>query len=224
MHNSDKNNISVNQAVREVLERDIFLSVSLKKGYANLSAVARIIQPAIETRLGEKLNKEAVLSALKRNRDFTTNFEPAIKRVLAQSSIKLTTGMIKIVIPNGYLKNFLDAVSSEFVQDAFYLSVGIQHTTMIMETRIFNALSLNHRKNAADVKRNLSVIHIISPESIIETTGFLVSLYERLAMSGINLEETTNSYTDAIIVVKDQDAGRAFTAMSDLIKFSRIDL
>lgn len=224
MHKIEKNNLSVNQLVKEILERDIFLSISLKKGYANLSAVTRTLLPMVESRLGKKLNQEALMSALKRNRDFSTNFEPGIKRVLAQSSIKLTTGMVKIVIPNAYIQEFLDAISDEFVKDTAYMSIGMQHTTIILEERVYNGLPRNLNRNIIDNRKSVSVMHILSPESVIETPGFLVSIYERLAMAGINVEETTNSYTDAIIVVKDHDAGEAFTAISDLIKFSRINI
>ena len=48
-----------------------------------------------------------------------------------------------------------------------------------------------------------------------------MSLYSKLAFTGINIEETTNSYTDAIIVVRESDASEAFMSLLDLINFAK---
>ncbi|EQB68120.1 MAG: hypothetical protein AMDU5_GPLC00017G0083 [Thermoplasmatales archaeon Gpl] len=77
------------------------------------------------------------------------------------------------------------------------------------------------RRGIVDRKTGLAVIIVKSPVSMIETPGYLMSLYSKLAFSGINVEETTNSYTDAIIVVSERDSSEAFMAIHDLIQYAR---
>ena len=47
-------------------------------------------------------------------------------------------------------------------------------------------------------------------------------IYEKLATSGINVEETTNSYTDTIVVVSESQLDASFHAIMELIEYGRL--
>ena len=216
-----KMELSINKIVKNFVTNDIFLATSLNKGYVNLSAVARDLVPVIEARLGEKVNIEAVISALKRNREGTRRSDGKLFSVLSETSVQLLTSVTKIVIPvkenEKIFKNVIDIRPT----GALYISTGSEFTTLIIESRNLPAVSKMLRRGIIDKRTDLAVIIIKAPVSLLETSGFLMSLYSKLAFTGINIEETTNSYTDAIIVVKESDASDAFMSLLDLINFAK---
>ncbi len=216
-----KMELSINKIVKNFVTNDIFLATSLNKGYVNLSAVARDLVPVIEARLGEKVNIEAVISALKRNREGTRRSDGKVFSVLSETSVQLLTSVTKIVIPvkenEKIFKNVIDIRPT----GALYISTGSEFTTLIIESRNLPAVSKMLRRGIIDKRTDLAVIIIKAPVSLLETSGFLMSLYSKLAFTGINIEETTNSYTDAIIVVNESDASDAFMSLLDLINFAK---
>ena len=216
-----KMELSINKIVKNFVTNDIFLATSLNKGYVNLSAVARDLVPVIEARLGEKVNIEAVISALKRNREGTRRSDGKVFSVLSETSVQLLTSVTKIVIPvkenEKIFKNVIDIRPA----GALYISTGSEFTTLIIESRNLPAVSKMLRRGIIDKRTDLAVIIIKAPVSLLETSGFLMSLYSKLAFTGINIEETTNSYTDAIIVVNESDASDAFMSLLDLINFAK---
>lgn len=216
-----KMELSINKMVRNIVTNDIFLATSLNKGYVNLSAVARDLVPVIEAKLGEKVNIEAVISALKRNREGTRRSDGKVFDVLSETSIQLITSVTKIVIPVKENEIIFKNVVGIKPTGALYITTGSEFTTLIIESRNLPAVSKMLRRGIIDKRTGLAVIIIKAPVSLLETAGFLMSLYSKLAFTGINIEETTNSYTDAIIVVKEIDASDAFMSLLDLINFAK---
>ena len=216
-----KMELSINKMVKNIVTNDIFLATSLYKGYVNLSAVARDLVPVIEAKLGEKVNIEAVISALKRNREASIRSDSKVFNVLSETSVQLLTSVAKVVIPvkenEKIFKNVVDIKPT----GALYISTGSEFTTLIIENRNLPAVLTMLRRGIIDKRTDLAVIIIKAPVSLLETAGFLMSLYSKLAFTGINIEETTNSYTDAIIVVKESDAGDAFMSLIELINFAK---
>ena len=216
-----KMELSINKMVKNIVTNDIFLATSLHKGYVNLSAVARDLVPVIEAKLGEKVNIEAVISALKRNREASRRSDSKVFNVLSETSVQLLTSVAKVVIPvkenEKIFKNVVDIKPT----GALYISTGSEFTTLIIENRNLPAVLTMLRRGIIDKRTDLAVIIIKAPVSLLETAGFLMSLYSKLAFTGINIEETTNSYTDAIIVVKESDAGDAFMSLIELINFAK---
>lgn len=218
-----KMELSVNRIVKNIVSNDVFLATSLSRGYVNLSAVARDLKPGIENKLGEEVTIDAVISALKRNRNLTGKFDRRVFEALSRTSVQLLTSVTKFVIPANRNERILRGAYDLKLMGTVYISTGMEFTTVIVEDRNLSAFSDIIRRGVVNRKKGLAVIVLKSPLSIIDAPGFLMSIYSRLAFTGINIEETTNSYTDAIIVVDEKDSADAFTAILELIEFARME-
>lgn len=214
--------VSVNRVVREIMEKDLFLNISLRNGYANLSGIARFIAPMVETRLGVLPTREAIMSAIKRSRDQTTNAEFPINSALASSSIKMTTGMTEAVIPNLYIAKIMEEIKVPLSEGSIFLSVGIQDSTLLMDSKTFGELWRISKSHITSSRGGLSAIHILVPRSSLDTRGFLTTVFEKLSMNGINVAGTATSFSDLMIIVDDGQAGDAFNIVTDMIRFARI--
>lgn len=213
--------LSVNKMIKNLVINDVFLATSLNRGYTNLSAVARDLKPGLERRLGEEVSLEAIISGLKRNRDLSRKYDRGVMEALSMSSIQLITGVTKFVIPAERNDRLMRWMYDVKLPGAIYISTSSEFTTIIVEDRNLSEFREGLKRGIVNRKSDLAVLVLKSPTSILDASGFLMSVYSKLAFSGINIEETTNSYTDAIIVVNEADASNAFVAVKELIDFAR---
>lgn len=212
--------LSINKIVKNLVTNDVFLATSLRRGYINLSAVARDLKPRIETNLGESVNEEAIISALKRNREVSRKFDSRVMDALAETSIHIMTGVTKLVLPAMSSLNLMQTSQSNPVSPVF-VSTGSEFTTIIAEDKKLEHFEGVTRRGVISQKAGLTLIVLKSPVSIMEAPGFLMSIYSKLAFSGINIEETTNSYTDSLILVSESESAEAYNSVLELIDFAR---
>lgn len=213
--------LSVNKIVKSLVTNDVFLATSLNRGYINLSAVARDLKPGIEKKLGEEVNADAIISALKRNRDLSRTFDVKVIDALSKTSIQLLTSVTKFVTYTNKNDIVVRGTFDLNLQGSIYISTGAEYTTLVVEDRNLPKFNSLMKKGMVDRKSGLAVIVLKSPISMLDAPGFLMSIYSKLAFSGINIEETTNSYTDAIIIVDEKDSSDALSALYELIEFAR---
>lgn len=215
-----KMDLSVNKIVKNLVTNDVFLATSLRRGYINLSAVARDLKPRIEASLGEDANEEAIISALKRNRDVSRKFDSKVMDALAETSIHVLTGVTKLVLPSTTRISLMQE-GRENLSSTVFFSTGSEFTTIIAEERKLDLLEGTIRRGVISQKNNLALIVLKCPVSIMDAPGFLMSIYSKLAFSGINIDETTNSYTDSLILVSESESGDAYNSVLELIDFAR---
>ncbi|GGM75829.1 hypothetical protein GCM10007108_12160 [Thermogymnomonas acidicola] len=208
--------------VSEVVENDIFLANALKRGYANLSQVARMIRPIVRDRLNSEVTEQAILSALKRKRASLPRAENRIMNVLAHSNLSLYGGVVKVVLGTESALQILGDILSGNKIYNIYVTTSPNYVTVIAEAQVIGEFRKDLERKAVHIAEDLSLIVIRGPEELIETEGFLAYLYEKLAMAGVNIEEATNSYTDTLVLLKASQAPRAFQALSDLMENARI--
>lgn len=216
--------LSVNKIVKNLVTNDVFLATSLKRGYLNLSAVARDLKPNIERKMGAPVQEEAIISALKRNRDYSRKFDRRVMEALAQSSIRMITPVAKFVVPMNHGGRLFREGFNVGPRGSLYISTGTEYTTIIVEDRNIKDVQNSLVTPTVDERYGLALLVLKSPLSIVDAPGFLMSLYSKLAFEGINLVETTNSYSDAVILVDQRDSPDAFRSVQELLEFARADL
>ncbi len=222
MTKDSKKTSSISSIVRSIVSNDIFLSTAIRNNYANLSSISRLLKPHVETRLGLKISEDAILSSLKRMITTRSSYEQDIFEALANSSVQLSTGLIKIVTRTSSMKHISELLHSLNVFDSIFFSVGTDYITMIMEETKVKLLKEFNVYEIVDKRDKLGIISIRSTPKMLTTPGFLMYLYEKLATSGINVEETTNSYTDTIVVVSESQLDASFHAIMELIEYGRL--
>lgn len=216
--------VSVISAVRDEISTDLSVQDALARDYANMSALARMMAPRVSTRVGRRVNKESVITALKRLRGtYTPASSQAIGRVLAGSVVNVRTHVSKFSVEK--TRKTLQAVSSmlsSHQRDFIQVSESLASITLIFDQRLHKMV----RKELAgaeilDEGDDFAAITVQSPEEIISTPGCVGSLYNQLARRHVNVGDTVSCHTDTIIVVKMRDAGKAFEALTELIDEER---
>jgi aspartokinase len=217
------NEKSITEAVREVVSSDLSFQDSLQRDYCNISALSRIIKPQIDNMLGRNISIESIVTALKRSRyDYNIQEKP-IASILAASTITVNTDVAKISAKKS--KKTIEKVAKAMIQSAgnfISISESIMSITLVFEDLLLQDIKVMFAyDDILEIEDSLAAIIVHSPEDIIKTPGCAIAFYNQLARRHINIEDTVSCYTDTIVLVKMDQVGKAFNALTDLISNSR---
>ena len=216
-------NISVSEVVREIITRNRSIYDCMKMDLINYTALAVKIQPDIEKILGNSVNLNTVVVAIKRYADsFETKENVKEESVLKNARLVLTDGIMDIkfsikdsneIDPVKILDRFSKITNN---YEFFRFSDSFRFLTEDMEDikQIFRNVSNR------DVLFNtgLAKIRILIPTS--QNQSNVVSyVAEVLHTNGIELENAFFSQDSIIIILNEKDSSRAYDILhSDIMR------
>jgi aspartokinase len=214
---------SITEAVREIVGSDLSFQDSLQRDYCNISALARIIKPQIDHMLSKDTSIESIITALKRSRfDYDVSQKP-IASILAASTITVNTDVAKVSAKKS--KKTIEKVAKAMIQSVgnfISISESIMSITLVFDDLLLQDVKVMFAyDDILEIENGLAAIIVHSPEDIIKTPGCAIAFYNQLARRHINIEDTVSCYTDTIVLVKMEQVGKAFNALTDLISNSR---
>jgi aspartokinase len=218
------NEKSITNAVKEVVNNDLSFQDSLQRDYCNISALARIIKPKIDLMLsGKNTSIESIVTALKRSRRDYNVPERPIASILAASTISVKTDVAKVSAEKS--KKTIEKVAKAMPQNVgnfISVSESIMSITLVFDDVLLEDVkAMFAHDDILEIEDDLAAIIVHSPEEIIKTPGCAIAFYNQLARRHINIEDTVSCYTDTIVLVKMEQVGKAFNALTDLISNSR---
>lgn len=214
---------SVASVIRELVDADLSIQDAIQRGYGNVSSIARLLQPLAEAKLGRKLNFQSIITSVKRTRGPYLTPVPAIQPVVARSVVSVRTDVAKLSVEKSKralatVRNMLANYQEEFLQ----VSESFSAVTLIFDEKLIAKVKSFFRKeDLLEEEVNLAAIIVQSPKEIIKTPGAAIAFYNQVSRRRINIEDTVSCYTDTIIVVKMEDVGKAFGALTDLVFAAR---
>ena len=214
--------MSLSKTVQFLVENDPPIQDALERGYGNFSALARLLKPRVEEILGKDVTLEGLITAVKRTR---TLYAPKLEYqpIIAESVINLRTDVAKISVEKTR-RNLEKArlISADFPEVFFQVLEGASTLTLVTDQRVFDQVcSVFRQEDTLQQKQNLAAIIVQSPKGIVETPGCIAAFFNPLSRGQINIEETISCFTETVIVLRMEDAARAFSLLSELITNAR---
>ncbi len=218
------NERSITNAVKEVVNNDLSFQDSIQRDYCNISALARIIKHQVDQLLGGKNTSiESIITALKRSRRDYNVPEKPIASILAGSTISVRTDVAKVSAEKS--KKTIEKVAKAMTQNVgnfISMSESIMSLTLVFDEALLDEVkAMFAHGDILEIEDDLAAIIVHSPEEIIKTPGCAIAFYNQLARRHINIEDTVSCYTDTIVLVRMDQVGKAFNALTDLISGSR---
>jgi aspartokinase len=209
--------------VRGIISNDISFQDSLQRDYCNISALARIIKPELDQMLNKNTSLESIITALKRSKHDYNVAEKPIAGILAASTITVNTDVAKVSARKS--KKTIEKVAKAMTQNAgnfISISESIMSITLVFDDVLLQDVkAMFTNDDILEMENDLAAIIVHSPEEIIKTPGCAITFYNQLARRHINIEDTVSCYTDTIVLVRMEQVGKAFNALTDLISNSR---
>ena len=218
-----KSMMSVPEVVREVITRNRSIYDCMKMDLINYTALAVKIQPEIEKILGNSVNLNTIVVAIKRYADsFETKEEMKDESVLKNARLALTDGIMDVrfsvkdsneMDPMSVLDKF-SKVTNDY--EFFRLSDSFRFLTEDMDDirQIFNDVS--EREDMFST--GLAKIRISIPSS--QNQSDVVSyVAEVLHANGVELVNAFFSQDNITIILNERDSSRAYDILhSDIMR------
>ena len=215
--------MSMPEVVREIITRNRSINDCMKMDLINYTALAVKIQPEIERILGNSVNLNTVVVAIKRYSDsFEIKEEVKEESILKNARLALTDGIMDVkfsvkesneIDPTAILDKFSKITNN---YDFFRLSDSFRFLTEDMEDirQIFSDVS-----NRDDMfSTGLAKIRISVPTS--QNQSDVVSyVAEVLHANGIELVNAFFSQDNIIVILNEKDSSRAYDILhSDILR------
>jgi aspartokinase len=207
---------------RKIIEKKPFLEEALLEGIVNNAALAEKIIPEIEKELKKKVKFSAVNLAIRRMSE-----NPELKKIVnlefdKNTDISLKSNIFEIVlykdekIPE-YIKkiyNLMDFKKGDFLT----ITQGFNEVMIITNEKHKNKIiDILPKKSVKKKINKLSTLTIEIPESSVESIGLFYILSKALNWENISLIDVVSTYTEITLIVKEDDASRAFDVLKKLI-------
>jgi aspartokinase len=190
----------------------------MKMDVINYTALAVKIQPDIERQLGNSVNLNTIVVAIKRYADsFTEKDEIKSESILKNARLSLTDGILDIKLSaNDIDKNAAASLLNKFEQfDSDYEFFRLADSTFRVLTedlvdirRMFESLpSANNFLNAGLAKIK---IRISQDQNRSDVVSYVAEL---LHNNGLELQNAFFSQDDIVLVLREEDASKAYEVL-----------
>jgi len=214
---------SLSKIIEDRINNIPFLRENLSEGLINTSALARVLKPELEERLGKKIKESTIIMSIgrlplaknvsiqKRLANVIDNIGDLVVRSnLVKYNLKNYNGISKD--QSGFLQK------SENITDSFYtVSRGINETTILINSQMVRLLEQEMENNFILSKtENLSAITMKLPEDNVQIEGVYYFILKKLAWKNITIEEVVSTTNEFTIVVKSDLISKAFDVLINL--------
>jgi hypothetical protein len=186
----------------------------------NYSAVARYIRDDVESIFGEVVDPNTIVTAVMRLSHQA--LEPISPRnPLAGSRLNLVTGVSEVTIEAPPVKHteIMTRIMALGVFDSYMLSLHQFSSGLKIMTNASDAekVKAEFSENLVEVIRGYAEVHIKLPYPFEGVEGGLTAVVDVLAQNGVHAVDALFTGRDISLVVKEEDAGRAFEVLRGLI-------
>ncbi len=222
---------SFSEIVRRVVDADPCVQDCLARGLVNYSELARRIKPFVEAEAGKGASLEAIKAALiryaQRLRERASETpQRRLMEVLARSALELRTGVTVATVRLHALPRLAEAVT-ELVGRArlLFLMQSISSVTITVSSEYFDKIREKVGSDSfIEVYPDQAVLVIVSPRDVVEVPGFIAHVTGILAKNGININQIESVHTDTILVMRLEDALKAFNLLREAIEVAKRSL
>ena len=204
--------VSVPEVVREIITRNRSIYYCMKMDLINYTALAVKIQPDVEKTLGNSVNLNTIVVAIKRYADSFDEKEGISEApVLKAARLTLTDGIMGIqwnmVDAGEEMARMLNEFQKEFSDSEFFRfgdSFRILAEDSDRVRRMFHNLPKENQYNSG-----LAKIKVAVPEGH-SRSNVMAFVTEILHYNGIDMADALFTQDGLIIVLKEEDAPRAY--------------
>jgi len=215
---------SVAEVVRKiVMSRPILLDF-ICMDVVNFSALARKIKDEVSSLLGKNVSVDAIKMALIR---FSEKVCPSreeviakVRKIIEKSSIELKSDIAVVTVRKEAVLINIDSIARLAARARFFqLAQGLRSFTIALSKEdLPDLIALVGKENVEDVQLNQVALLIVSPTEIISTPGVVAYITSLMAFNGINITHIVSCYRDTIIIVKREDALKAYEVLERALK------
>jgi aspartokinase len=212
---------SVQDVVRIIVTRNPYLYRGLRMRVVNYSALARYIQGEVQSVFGDEVDPNTIVTAIMRlSNQLEEPEEP--RSPLAGSRLNLVTGIseVRINAPPVRHTEIIERMMRLGVFDSYMLSLHQTQSGMRLFTNSPDAEKIidELRDLKVEIRAGYAELHLRLPSSMDGVEGVLTMMVDVLSQNGVHVVGADEGDGEVRLVLREDDAGRAFDALRALSK------
>jgi aspartokinase len=212
---------SVQDVVRIIVTRNPYLYRGLRMRVVNYSALARYIQGEVQSVFGDEVDPNTIVTAIMRlSNQLEEPEEP--RSPLAGSRLNLVTGIseVRINAPPVRHTEIIERMMRLGVFDSYMLSLHQTQSGMRLFTNSPDAEKIidELRDLKIEIRAGYAELHLRLPSSMDGVEGVLTMMVDVLSQNGVHVVGADEGDGEVRLVLREDDAGRAFDALRALSK------
>jgi hypothetical protein len=196
--------IAIQDAVKNIVEKDIEIKNGMARGLINLSSYARLIRKQVAGLSKKDVSTQSIVVALARvsKKIKAYRYLPEIK--ISQLSVK--TPIVELVYSNteenqARLGKIADTIS--FLADPFLsMSTSTQDIAIVVSAEAEGKITKIFSSKPKLVKRGLSAVSIRFNKDLVEESGVGFAIMQKISSRNIVLDEVVSTYNEFTLVFK----------------------
>ena len=211
---------TVAHLVQKIIRQQPHLEDFIERDLVSFHRLARYLLPLIKAETDEEVNEGAVVMAISRLREKMVDKRG---KEVAQPSwgtieISMRGGVVEIDVPrNDATYGKIDRLRSmiESPQEDFFNVVQGQYEMTIIASKKYRERFLRELKGekVLHVEEDLSLVYLRFPDEVLYTPGFFDRTLRELSWQNINVFELVSTLNELVIVVKENEASRAYEVL-----------
>ena len=206
--------LSVPEVVREIITKNRSIYDCMKMDVINYTALAVKIQPDVERQLGNPVNLNTIVVAIKRYADsFAEKDEIKAESILKNARLSLTDGILDVKFSINEIRadeaaslmNKFSELNSDYEFFRLADSFRVLTEDLVDVRRLFE--SFPHEKDLFSTGLAKIKIRISQEQNRSDVVSYVAEL---LHSNGIEIENAFFSQDDIILVLKEEDASKAY--------------
>jgi aspartokinase len=212
---------SVQDVVRIIVTRNPYLYRGLRMRVVNYSALARYIQGEVQSVFGDEVDPNTIVTAIMRlSNQLEEPEEP--RSPLTGSRLNLVTGIseVRINAPPVRHTEIIERMMRLGVFDSYMLSLHQTQSGMRLFTNSPDAEKIidELRDLKVEIRAGYAELHLRLPSSMDGVEGVLTMMVDVLSQNGVHVVGADEGDGEVRLVLREDDAGRAFDALRALSK------
>jgi hypothetical protein len=213
--------VTISRIVEKIVKENPSLEIALSKDIISYSKLARYLRQEVESEFGKKITDTAIMQALKRLREKSDKMYEKKPEFYA---LELNTNTNIMSITIGKSSRLPQIMQSLYalpeLEQGFVLNAthGNNQTTILISRILERKVEeLLHGEKIITRMKDLSQLSIRFDHKMFEAVGFIVYVLKDLTWNNINIIEIVSTYTELIIIVKNEDLLKAHDVVQKLL-------
>ncbi|MBI5036151.1 hypothetical protein HZC09_02295 [Candidatus Micrarchaeota archaeon] len=227
MQKQSTESVRLSGIVGETVSDMSFLHESMRLGLLNLTALARMIKPTVDKRLGgENVTVEAITMALRRY-TLAVPYKGSAELfgIISECKMNIQSDMTCVNYP--YSEEFMEQLNHlkgeiQFEGEKMYVIQRSDEISVITHTKFMDEV----KKVAGTLKplsenRNLALLTIAYPKKGYDIPGLYNFFISKFNDAGVNLWNTFSSYSKISFLVNEDDAVLMYDRLNKAFKSAK---
>lgn len=219
---------SVSKSVEFMLDQRPFIKELFAIDAVNYSGLARHLLPSLNKSVGRDVNVEGVIMAVKRyaEKAGASDISSKLLKAISKCDLRLKGDIVDFTLKKTSHNYEIVLEAQKNIKweqgDMACIYQSLTEIAVILDRK--NAHMISRKVPDSEIinrKEGLAMITLKTPSEFVSLPGVFHFIFGKIASEGIVLIDTISTFTELVIIVREEDAARAYEIIFELIKSGR---